>query len=110
MSSTPVPTDAHAPHVSFVIPVYNERATIEEILWRVQAVDVDKELIVVDDGSTDGTREVLREVAESSARTPSRTRTLSSPRTTLIVTYAPLTPADGGIPSRHAAPRRVRRG
>jgi len=46
-----------------IIPVYNERATIREILNRVRAVDVgmEKEIIVVDDGSTDGTRELLRE-------------------------------------------------
>jgi glycosyltransferase involved in cell wall biosynthesis len=48
-----------APRLSVVIPVYNERATIEELLRRVAAVPIDKEIIVVDDGSTDGTREVL---------------------------------------------------
>ena len=42
------------PMVSVVIPVYNERATIEEILFRVQAVDVDKEIVVVDDGAPTG--------------------------------------------------------
>jgi len=45
--------------ISVVIPVYNERATIEEILRRVAAVDLDKEIIVVDDFSTDGTRQWL---------------------------------------------------
>jgi glycosyltransferase involved in cell wall biosynthesis len=48
-----------APRLSVVIPVYNERATIEELLKRVQAVTIDKEIVVVDDGSTDGTRELL---------------------------------------------------
>ena len=51
------------PKVSVVIPVYNERDTIEELVKRVQAVDMDKEIIIVDDGSTDGTREFLRELA-----------------------------------------------
>jgi len=47
------------PLLSVVIPVYNEKATIEEILTRVAAVPVRKEVIVVDDGSTDGTRDLL---------------------------------------------------
>ncbi len=55
------------PTLSVVIPVYNERGTIEEILWRVQQVGIDKEVIVVDDGSTDGTRELLRQIADSAA-------------------------------------------
>ena len=45
--------------LSVVIPVHNERPTIAECLRRVQAVDLDKEILVVDDGSTDGTREYL---------------------------------------------------
>lgn len=49
--------------LSIVIPVYNERATILELLDRVAAVDLDTEVIVVDDGSTDGTRDLLRERA-----------------------------------------------
>ncbi len=47
------------PLLSVVMPVYNERDTIEEIIRRVHAVPVRTELIVVDDGSTDGTREAL---------------------------------------------------
>lgn len=45
--------------LSILIPIYNERATILEILKRVQAVPFEKEIIAVDDGSTDGTRELL---------------------------------------------------
>lgn len=45
--------------LSVVIPVYNERPTIEELLRRVRAVPIPKEILVVDDGSTDGTREYL---------------------------------------------------
>ncbi len=48
--------------VSIVIPVYNERAFIEEVLLRVQASPVEKEIIVVDDRSTDGTRALLEDL------------------------------------------------
>lgn len=57
-----------APTLSVVIPVYNERRTIEELLWRVQEVGIDKELIVVDDGSTDGTAALLRELDDAIRR------------------------------------------
>ena len=42
--------------VSVVIPVYNERDTVESLLRRVDEVGLTTEVIVVDDGSTDGTR------------------------------------------------------
>jgi glycosyltransferase involved in cell wall biosynthesis len=48
--------------VSVVIPVYNERDTIVEIIRRVQSVGVHREIIVVDDFSTDGTRQILLEL------------------------------------------------
>ncbi len=48
--------------VSIVIPVYNERDTIVEIIRRVQAVGIHSEIIVVDDFSTDGTRQILLEL------------------------------------------------
>jgi glycosyltransferase involved in cell wall biosynthesis len=44
-----------APLLSVLVPVYNERATLETLLQRVLAVPVDKEVLVVDDGSRDGT-------------------------------------------------------
>ncbi len=50
--------------LSVVIPVYNEIQTIHEILRRVQEVRIEKELIVVDDYSTDGTREYLQTLQE----------------------------------------------
>jgi glycosyltransferase involved in cell wall biosynthesis len=51
------------PLLSVVMPAYNERATIDEIIRRVLAVPMRIELIVVDDGSTDGTRDVLTGLA-----------------------------------------------
>jgi glycosyltransferase involved in cell wall biosynthesis len=45
--------------VSFLVPAYNEAATIEALLDAVWAVDIDKQLVVVDDGSTDGTGELV---------------------------------------------------
>jgi glycosyltransferase involved in cell wall biosynthesis len=50
--------------LSVVIPVYNEKATIHEILRRVRAVPIRKEIIVVDDYSTDGTRAILGEMGQ----------------------------------------------
>jgi glycosyltransferase involved in cell wall biosynthesis len=53
--------------LSIVIPAYNERATVEDLLRRVAAAPlpagIEREMIVVDDGSEDGTRELLREIA-----------------------------------------------
>ncbi|MGC1128713.1 MAG: glycosyltransferase family 2 protein, partial [Candidatus Acidiferrales bacterium] len=50
--------------VSIVIPVYNERAFLEEILLRVQASGLAYEIVVVDDASTDGTRQILESLVE----------------------------------------------
>jgi len=49
-------------NLSVVIPVYNEVDNIREILKRVQATKLAKEIIVVDDGSKDGTRDVLKKL------------------------------------------------
>ena len=48
--------------LSVVMPVYNESETIRQIVAQVAAVPIEKEILIVDDGSTDGTREILREM------------------------------------------------
>ena len=52
--------------LSVIVPVYNERRTISLILEKVRAVEVEKEIIVVDGCSIDGTREILEEEAKRS--------------------------------------------
>ena len=49
--------------LTVVIPVYNERNTIREVLKRVEKTGLVSQIVIVDDGSTDGTRDVLKEVA-----------------------------------------------
>src|SRR5262249_5032913 len=56
------PTALDDPKLSVVIPAYNEKATIEEILRRVADVQIRKEIVVVDDCSTDGTRQILEQM------------------------------------------------
>lgn len=50
------------------MPVFNERATISEIVKRVMELPIDKELVIVDDGSTDGTLNVLKELSQPGIR------------------------------------------
>lgn len=49
--------------VSVLIPVYNEVSTLARVVERVMAVDMEKEVLIIDDGSTDGTWEVIQELA-----------------------------------------------
>ncbi len=70
--------------VSLVIPVYNEKATLEELLRRVVALDMPKELVVVDDCSTDGSREILAGLAEHGLATLNGARPANENRLTVL--------------------------
>jgi glycosyltransferase involved in cell wall biosynthesis len=54
--------------LSVVVPVYNERDTIEKVYERIKAVDLDKEILLIDDCSTDGTREIVRGLADDQTK------------------------------------------
>jgi glycosyltransferase involved in cell wall biosynthesis len=54
--------------LSVIIPVYNEQATLRELYRCVKAVNIEKEIIFVDDGSTDGSREILLGLAGGPTR------------------------------------------
>lgn len=56
------------PTLSVIVPVYNEVKTIRQILEKINSVDIDKEIIVVDDGSCDGTDKVLRNIEDSNIK------------------------------------------
>lgn len=54
--------------LSIIVPVFNERTTVLQVLDRVAAIDSEAEIVVVDDGSTDGTRALLAERARRNDR------------------------------------------
>jgi glycosyltransferase involved in cell wall biosynthesis len=60
----PAPTTPALARLSVLLPIYNERATLLELLERVLAVPVEKEVLLVDDASTDGTTDLLKSAVE----------------------------------------------
>lgn len=60
----PAPAQRPLEKLSVIVPVYNEQSTVREVIERVLSLPMPLELIVVDDGSTDGTPEILREEGE----------------------------------------------
>ncbi|MEE9185585.1 MAG: glycosyltransferase family 2 protein [Candidatus Binatia bacterium] len=74
--------------LSVIMPVYNEVDTVWEAVRRVQGMDVVKEVIVIDDGSTDGSREILN-------RLEAETRKDNDPPNELKVIYQPVNQGKG---------------
>ncbi|MGQ0825221.1 MAG: glycosyltransferase family 2 protein [Actinomycetota bacterium] len=72
MAARDLPSPSKLHKLSVLVPVYNERNTLPEIVRRMRAVElpngVEREIIIVDDGSTDGTRDVLRQLGDSTVR------------------------------------------
>ena len=68
----------HYQKLSVIVPLYDERNTVVEIVRRMRAVDIplEREIVLVDDGSTDGTREVLRQLADSTVHVVHHERNL----------------------------------
>jgi len=56
--------------LSVLIPVYNEERTLQEVVRRVRSIELPKEIILVDDGSTDRSREILTQLQQQSERAP----------------------------------------
>jgi len=54
--------------ISVIMPVFNERETLQRILENVENVDIEKEIIIVDDYSTDGTREILEKINDNNVK------------------------------------------
>src|SRR5687768_18198625 len=69
-------SDAATPLLSVIVPCYNERATVAELLRRVHDVPIEKEIIVVDDASTDGSRDI---VAKLTTQWPEIRHVIQSP-------------------------------
>ena len=56
---------SRAPLLSVIVPCYNERATVAELLRRVKEVPIDKEIVVIDDKSTDGSKDIVASLAQT---------------------------------------------
>jgi len=74
--------------LSVLIPVYNEERTLEELVQRVSAVPVPKEIILVDDGSQDQSRQVLERIRQEKER-------IADPSNRLTVIFQPINQGKG---------------
>jgi glycosyltransferase involved in cell wall biosynthesis len=64
-NSRPHMADASTPRLSVIVPVYNEERTVQQIVERLRGIPLALEIIAVDDGSRDGTREVLKSLHDA---------------------------------------------
>jgi glycosyltransferase involved in cell wall biosynthesis len=74
--------------LSVVIPVFNERSTLEELLRRIARVPVPKQVVIVDDASTDGTRERIRRLEQEFGERGPAVLGLAEPVAPLEMTFA----------------------
>lgn len=81
----------HRPCLSVVVPVYNEAATLEKVVRQVLAIPYLQEIIIVDDYSTDGSREVALQLAETDPRIRAVCHERNSGKTAALITGFALT-------------------
>ena len=74
------PTPIDDPLVSILIPVYNEEVTLEQVVRRVAELDVAKEILIVDDGSQDGSLEIATKLATEFSSGSTIVRSLPQPK------------------------------
>jgi glycosyltransferase involved in cell wall biosynthesis len=71
--------------LSIIIPIYNEARTLKEIVRRVAAVDLPKEIVLVDDFSTDGSRDMVEEIGRSGLASLIDPRDIHGPTTVKVI-------------------------
>ena len=97
-----------APVLSVVMPVYNESATLATIVKRVQSIEIPHELIIVDDGSCDGTGELIDSFGRGPAVVISRNSTNQGKGAALRAGFIPRTKHGGNCPRRRSGVRPAR--
>ncbi len=94
------------PKLSIVIPIFNEVASLKELLQQIAAVEIGmkKELILVDDFSTDGTRAILKDIEAVQEDSHKLAKYLTTPQTPLKVNASPNSEQPESKPLRESTP------